>query len=109
MQVLFRLGEFLTRLRQGGLQSLSAGFDLLCHAAERMRPADQFALQTKSQRVNLSFGLDAGFGRNASDRVEYEPPFQIAPPLEQSFRLGAPDRWNPAHFFNHVGGGLNAV
>src|SRR6266545_4936820 len=74
-----------------------------------MRPAAQLALQTESERVDLSFGLDAGFGRNASGGVEDESPFQTAPPFEQPFRLGAPDGRNLAHFFNHIGGGLNAV
>src|SRR5262245_35378616 len=74
-----------------------------------MRPAAQFALQTKSERVALSFGLDAGFGRNASGWIEDESPFQTAPPFEQPFRLGAPDGRNLTHFFNHVGGSLNSV
>src|SRR5262245_23408242 len=74
-----------------------------------MRPDAQFALQTKPERVDLSFGLDACFGRNASGGVEDESPFQIAPPFEQPFRLGAPDGRNLANFFNHIGGGLNAV
>src|SRR5262245_34349366 len=74
-----------------------------------MRPAAQFALQTKSERVALSFGLEAGFGRNASGWIEDESPFQTAPPFEQPFRLGASDGRNLAHFFNHVGGGLYAV
>src|SRR5262249_37837947 len=74
-----------------------------------MRPAAQLTLQTESERVDLSFGLDAGFGRNASGGLEGESPFQIAPPFEQLFRLGAPDGRNLAHFFNHIGGGLNPV
>src|SRR5215510_9672345 len=74
-----------------------------------MRPAAQLALQTKSERVDLSFGLDAGFGQNASGGVKDESSFQTAPPFEQPFRLGAPDGRNLAHFFGYVGGGLNAV
>src|SRR5262245_6653858 len=101
--------KLLAGLRQEGLQLLPAGFDLLLHAAEVLRPAAQPALQTKSQRVDLSFGLDAGFVRNASGGIEDESPFQTAPPIEQPFRLGLPDGRNLAHFFNHIGGGLNAV
>src|SRR5262245_487794 len=74
-----------------------------------MRPSAQLALQTESERVDLPFGLDAGFGLNPYGGVEDESPFQTAPPFEQPFRLGAPDGWNMAHFFNHIGGGLNAV
>src|SRR5215813_13810959 len=99
LQVLLGPGKLLEGIRQKGLQILPAGFDLLLHAAEVMRPADQLALQTKSERVDLSFGLDAGFGRNASGGVEDESPFQTAPPFEQPFRLGAPDGRNLAHFF----------
>src|SRR5262249_45649046 len=109
LQVLLGPGKLLEGIRQKGLQILPAGFDLLLHAAEVMRPADQLALQTKSERVDLSFGLDAGFGRNASGGVEDESPFQTAPPFEQPFRLGAPDGRNLAHFFGYVGGGLNPV
>src|SRR5262245_1249051 len=79
------------------------------HSAEIMRPAAQLALQTESQRVDLFFGLEAGFRRSAAGGVEDEFLFQTAPPFEQPFRLGASDGWNLAHFFNHVGGGLNAV
>src|SRR5262245_55848399 len=81
----------------------------MLHAAKVLRPAAQLALQSKSQRVELSFGLDAGFVRGASGGVEDESPFQTSPPIEQPFRLGAPDGRNLTHFFNHVGGGLNAV
>src|SRR5262245_28150532 len=109
LQVLLGPGNLLAGLRQEGLQPLPTCFDLLLHAAEVMRPAAQLALQTKSERVDLSFGLDAGFGRNASGGVEDESPFQAAPPFEQPFRLGAPDGRDLAHFFNHIGGGLNPV
>src|SRR5215470_4300795 len=108
-QVVLGPGKLLAGLRQERLQLLPAGFDLLLHATEVMRPAAQLALQTKSKRVNLSFGLDAGFVRNASGRVEDESPFQTAPPFEQPFRLGAPDGRNMAHIFGYVGGCLNAV
>src|SRR5262245_23908154 len=74
-----------------------------------MRSAAQLALQTKSQRVDLSFGHDAGFGRNASGGIEDESPFQTAPPFEQPLRLGAPDGRDLSHSFGYVGGGLNAV
>src|SRR5215475_15125859 len=109
LQVLLGPGNLLAGIRQEGLQLLPAGFDLLLHAAEVMRPSDQLALQPESERVELSFGLDAGFGRNASGGVEDESPFQTAPPFEQPFRLGAPDGRNLAHCFGYVGGGLNAV
>src|SRR5215831_6911321 len=108
-QVLLGTGKLLAGLHQEWLQLLPAGFDLLLHAAKVLRPAAQLALQTKSERVDLSFGLDAGFVRNASGGIEDESPFQTAPPFEQPFRLGASDGRNLAHFFNHVGGGLNAV
>src|SRR5262245_28075621 len=101
--------KLLAGLRQEGLQLLPAGFDLLLHAAEVLRPAAQPALQTKSQRVELSFGLDAGFVRKASGGIEDESPFQTAPPFEQPSRLGAPDGRNLAHIFGYVGGGLDAV
>src|SRR5262245_54066010 len=63
-QVLLGPGKLLAGLRQEGLQLLPTGFDLLLHAAEVLRPAAQLALQTKSERVDFSFGLDAGFVRN---------------------------------------------
>src|SRR5262245_32670962 len=108
-KVLLGPGKLLAGLRQEGLQLLPAGFDLLLHAAKVLRPAAQLALQTKSERVDFSFGLNADFVRNASGGIEDESPFQIAPPIEQPFRLGLPDGRNPAHIFGYVGGGLNAV
>src|SRR5690349_6324013 len=51
-QVPLGLGKLLAGLRQEGLQLLPAGFDLLLHATEVMRPAAQLALQTESQRVD---------------------------------------------------------
>src|SRR5262245_809221 len=69
LQILLGPGKLLAGLRQSRLQLLPAGFDLLLHAAEVMRPAAQLALQTKSERVDLSFGHDAGFGRNASGGI----------------------------------------
>src|SRR5262249_398848 len=90
-QVLPCPGKLLAGLRQGGLRLRPAGFDLLLQGGGVGPPAAQLALQTKSERVDLSFGLDAGFGRNASGGIEDESPFQIAPPFEQPFRLGAPD------------------
>jgi hypothetical protein len=53
--------------------------------------AAQLSFQTISKLVNLSFGPDASFVRNASDGIEDEFPFQIAPPFEQPFRAYASD------------------
>src|SRR4030095_6296714 len=109
LQVLLGPGKLLAGLRQEGLQLLPTGFDLLLHAGEEMTPAAQLALQTKSERVDLSFGLDAGFGGNAFGMVEDESTFQGAPPFQQSFRVGAHGGRNLAHLSGYVGGGLNAV
>src|SRR5262245_8750467 len=108
-QVLLSLGKLLASLRQFGLQLLSAGLDLLFHAAQVMRSADQLALQMESERVNLSFGPDACFGWNASVGIEDESPFQVAPPFEQHLRARTSDGWDLRHIFYHVGGGLDAV
>src|SRR5262245_7674974 len=109
LPVLLGLRQLLASIRQGGLQLLSTGFDLVFHAAKIIRSGAEFAFEAESERVNLPFDIDTGLGRNASTGIVHKVPLQIAPPFEQPFRLGASDGRNPPHFFDHIGGCLDAV
>ena len=70
-------------------------------------PLSSLSKRNRSASTSLSVLTRASLKRLWRSRRQI--PFQTAPPFEQPFRLGASDGWNLAHFFNHVGGGLNAV